>query len=449
MKEKHNILQIFVLLMSLLILFIGSKNQHRVWAQDQSSTGSFAYMANYDSDTWQLIHNAPFHICTFSGTVERGIVVFGGFDNKQGAFTTDIVNGRWETIADAPFTVHHCAGSNVYGSIICGGEDNRKIAYMKRYKDNVWQTVTTAPFFVTDITGTNDRGPIIMGGPNRKKVAYMSSYTENKWYIVADAPFPVTAITGNNEKGVIIVGGENNRQVAYMSNYGTNKWTLIANAPFSVFDIAGNNVSGAVIIGGKDNKQVSYMTAFKENKWRIVANSPISISEISGSNDGGIIVAKIDQKSRVMLAGDQNARTGDNKTRETVLKTAVVEFQERGSLGMQDAGTIIAEWLTTALNKTGGFEVYERLSLSTLLEEHRLGTSGLMDEKSIAEIGRIRGVEAIVTGSVSKLGSIYSVTAKVIDVATAKIITSADIKVNDVNAIVAEIDKLAWELAKE
>ena len=449
MRGKHNILQIFLLVIGLQILFIEPQYRHRVWAQEPSSTGSFAYMANYESDTWQILPGAPFHIATFTGTVERGIVVFGGFENKQGAFTTDIVNGRWETIADAPFTVHHCAGSNVYGPIICGGDDNRKIAYMTRYKDNVWQTMTTAPFVVTDITGTNDRGPIIVGGPNRKKVAYMRSYAENKWNIVADAPFPVTAITGDNAKGVIIVGGENNRQVAYMSNYSKNKWTFIANAPFSVFDIAGNNTSGAVIIGGKDNKQVSYMTVFKENKWRIVSDAPISISEISGSNDGGIIVAKIDQKSRIMLTGDQNARTIGDKTREKVLKTAVVEFQERGSLGMQDAGAIIAEWLTTALNKTGGFEVYERLSLSTLMEEHKLGASGLMDEESIAEIGRIRGVEAIVTGSVSKLGSIYSVTAKVIDVATAQILTSSDIKVNDVNAIVAEIDKLAWELAKE
>ena len=103
--------------------------------------------------------------------------------------------------------------------------------------------------------------------------------------------------------------------------------------------------------------------------------------------------------------------------------------------------------MTTSLNKTDAFEVYERLSLHTLMEEHKLGMSGLMEEETIAEIGRIRGVQAIVTGSVIKFGDIISVTAKVIDVETAKIIKSSDIKVGNINAISPEIDKLAWELA--
>ena len=50
-------------------------------------------------------------------------------------------------------------------------------------------------------------------------------------------------------------------------------------------------------------------------------------------------------------------------------------------------------------------------------------------------------------GSVIKFGNIISVTAKVIDVETAKIIDSADAKVKDVDAISTEIDLLAWELA--
>jgi len=108
--------------------------------------------------------------------------------------------------------------------------------------------------------------------------------------------------------------------------------------------------------------------------------------------------------------------------RKIVYKTAVVEFAERGDLGIQDAGAIVAEWITTALNKTGAFEVYERLSLSKLLEEHKLGMTGLLDDETIAEIGRIHGVEAIVHGSVSKFANTISVTAKVIEVETAKLI---------------------------
>jgi len=131
------------------------------------------------------------------------------------------------------------------------------------------------------------------------------------------------------------------------------------------------------------------------------------------------------------------------KLRKKILTTAVVEFTERGDLGIQDAGAIIAEWMTTALNKTGVFEVYERLSLDKLMAEHKMGMSGLMEEETIAEIGKMRGVEAIITGSVIKFGDIISVTAKLIDTETAKIIDSGDVKVTDANRISLEIDKLA------
>jgi TolB-like protein len=137
----------------------------------------------------------------------------------------------------------------------------------------------------------------------------------------------------------------------------------------------------------------------------------------------------------------------EQKLREKVLKTAVVEFTERGDLGIQDAGAIIAEWMTTALNRTGAFEVYERLSLEKLMQEHKLGMSGLLEEETIAQIGKMRGVQAIVTGSVIKFGDIISVTAKLIDTETAKIIDSGDIKVSEANRISFEIDKLALELA--
>lgn len=146
----------------------------------------------------------------------------------------------------------------------------------------------------------------------------------------------------------------------------------------------------------------------------------------------------------------QPSETGFEGTiRERVYKSAVVEFSERGDLGVPDAGAIIAEWMTTSLNATGAFEVYERLSLSKVLAEHEFEMSDMLDEETIAEIGRMHGVEAIVTGSVLKFGDIISVTAKVIDVETARIIDSADVKTTDVNQISAEIEKLAFLLASD
>ncbi|MCJ7811889.1 CsgG/HfaB family protein, partial [bacterium] len=235
--------------------------------------------------------------------------------------------------------------------------------------------------------------------------------------------------------------------VAYMKDYSENKWYFIADAPFPVIDIAGNNATGPAVIG-QGSRKVAYMNSYRDNTWKIVTDTPFPVYQIAGTNDSGLVVCGTARETARALSNGASQRI-DGKIRGTVLKTSVVEFTERGDLGIQDAGAIIAEWLTTSLNKTGAFEVYERLSLSTLMEEHKLGMTGLLDDETIAEIGRIRGVEAIVTGSVIKFGDIISVTAKVIDVETAKIIKSSDIKATNVNEISSGIDGLARELARE
>jgi len=423
-----------------VLFFLMRANFHHgseaVWSQETLAMDSLAYLTGYNETQWKFTLRAPFQVSAFSGDIEKGIVAIGGFNNQQVAILKDISGGRWEFIAEAPFPVHRCSGDNVFGPLICGGSDRRQVSYMRNYTDNIWKVVANAPFSVTDIAGDNEYGPIVAGGENGKKVAYMRTYEANKWNMVADAPFEVTSIAGTNYKGILIAGGKDNRQVAVMKNYTENTWKIIAEAPFPVNDIAGTNEYGPVVIGGHKNQQIAYMDNYTENRWKVIMDAPIQAFYITGSNAKGILVGG---KGRGVI------KTVVKK----VYKTAVVEFTERGDLGIPDAGAIVAEWITTALNKTGAFEVYERLSLSTLMEEHKLGMSGLMDETTIAEIGRIRGVQAIITGSVIKFGDIISVTAKVIDVETAKIMRSADIKVNHINAISSEIDRLALELAKE
>ncbi len=406
----------------------------------QSALDVLIYIGGYDQNSWQQTLDAPFAVKSFSGTFEKGVVAFGGLQNKQGAFVKDINNGRWEMMADAPFAVIRCAGDNLGGPLIFGGANNTQVAYMRDYKKNTWNVLKAAPFAIADIAGDNLTGPVIAGGTH---VAVMRDFNANEWIRLPTAPFEISCIAGDNVKGVIAAGGQNNRQVAIFRDFSANKWQVLSNAPFEVFDVSGSNVRGPMIVGGAGNMQVAFMDDYKMNKWKLIPNAIVSAVEIAGTNDTGAII--MGKKGGITGSGGSL----NKKIRQQVLKTAVVEFSQRGNLGIDDAGAIITEWLTTALNKTGGFEVYERLSLETLMKEHELGMSGMMDDETIAEIGRLKGVQAIVTGSVFKFGDIVSVTAKVVDVATAKIIKSADIKVSDVNAVSTEIESLAWELAKE
>ncbi|MBK7259824.1 MAG: hypothetical protein IPI01_18880 [Ignavibacteriae bacterium] len=68
-------------------------------------------------------------------------------------------------------------------------------------------------------------------------------------------------------------------------------------------------------------------------------------------------------------------------------------------------GTGISDMLATALVKSGKFIVIERKDLDKVLEEQRLGASGVITAETAPAMGKVLGVDLIVVGSVSELGT--------------------------------------------
>jgi len=114
-----------------------------------------------------------------------------------------------------------------------------------------------------------------------------------------------------------------------------------------------------------------------------------------------------------------------------VKKLAVVEFPDLN--GYQSAlGQFIAEELITQLSvgtNAGQYDVVERRQLARVLQEQELTESSLFDAQSISKIGKILGIEAIVTGSVADLGTDVKINARVISIETAKIFAAASTKI--------------------
>jgi TolB-like protein len=137
--------------------------------------------------------------------------------------------------------------------------------------------------------------------------------------------------------------------------------------------------------------------------------------------------------------------SGSKRARESKIKTAVVEFTEHGDVGIKDMGIIVTEMMTASLNRTKAFIVYERISLNKIIEEQKLEMSGIIDDKTIAAVGKMHGVEAIVTGSVIKIGIWYTITAKIIDTETAVIIDTAQRRIED--AVLENLDSITDDLA--
>ena len=130
------------------------------------------------------------------------------------------------------------------------------------------------------------------------------------------------------------------------------------------------------------------------------------------------------------------------------LNVAILEFQVTGDLGISDAGKTVAEWMSNALHNTNQFVLYERVLLQKILEEQELGLSGALDESTATKIGKIYGVDAIATGTISKFGTTITVIAKLIDTQTARVITTAEYTTKAEDEIAGAINSLAMKLTK-
>ncbi|MBN1540946.1 hypothetical protein JW992_02290 [candidate division KSB1 bacterium] len=70
----------------------------------------------------------------------------------------------------------------------------------------------------------------------------------------------------------------------------------------------------------------------------------------------------------------------------------------------QPVGEGMADMLVTALVKTGRYQVIERQELNRVMEEQKLGASGLVTQQTAAEIGKLLGVDLGIFGSVTEFG---------------------------------------------
>ena len=107
------------------------------------------------------------------------------------------------------------------------------------------------------------------------------------------------------------------------------------------------------------------------------------------------------------------------------MSVAVLPFENKGA--SRDLGDIVFDKMITALFNEDRFKVIERSQLESVLEEQKLGASGLLDASSAAELGRGLGVDAIILGSVAAApNGAISLDARAIDTETAMIIVAHD-----------------------
>jgi len=85
-------------------------------------------------------------------------------------------------------------------------------------------------------------------------------------------------------------------------------------------------------------------------------------------------------------------------------RIGVVSFENKAPYAQTRLGDTATDILVTELVKSGKFIVVERDKLDKVLAEQKFGQSGVIDPATAAQVGRVLGLNAIVTGAVTQFG---------------------------------------------
>jgi TolB-like protein len=98
-------------------------------------------------------------------------------------------------------------------------------------------------------------------------------------------------------------------------------------------------------------------------------------------------------------------------------KIAIIELQNLNEEAKKESlGAILSEMLTTSFVNSDAFKITEREQLQKVTKELQLSHSGIIDISQAKQVGKMVGADAIVTGSVTKIGNALRLDARIIDV---------------------------------
>lgn len=111
------------------------------------------------------------------------------------------------------------------------------------------------------------------------------------------------------------------------------------------------------------------------------------------------------------------------------MTVAVTDFPDLRGM-TSDLGRFIGERLTTRLSQFPRFRVIERRRLAQVLAELKFAMSDLVDPTKAKKLGRMLGVEGLVVGTVSDLGSTVDIDARIIEIDTGNVLLGASTNIS-------------------
>jgi len=129
-------------------------------------------------------------------------------------------------------------------------------------------------------------------------------------------------------------------------------------------------------------------------------------------------------------------------------RVAVLDFELSGGIPSEYSLTF-SDIFRQQLHQTGRFSVIERQRMEEILKEQGFQLSGCTSSECAVEVGQLLGVDEMVAGSIGKVGEMYFVIVRLIDVETAEIIDTRNVpcKCSIEDVATTAIPRAAYELA--
>ena len=102
---------------------------------------------------------------------------------------------------------------------------------------------------------------------------------------------------------------------------------------------------------------------------------------------------------------------------------AVLEFEGKNVSGAE--ASALTDRLRNELFQMGHFKIVERGQMDEILNEQAFQQTGCVSSECAVEVGKILSVDYIIMGSVSKVGTIFSVSARLVNVLSGEIAKTA------------------------
>ena len=117
-----------------------------------------------------------------------------------------------------------------------------------------------------------------------------------------------------------------------------------------------------------------------------------------------------------------------------------------GGISGSDVASLTSLFETKLIN-TGMYNVVEQAQADKILQAQAMSLSGCVDESCALEIGKLLAADTVVLGSVNKIGSLYILNAKMVNVELGKSLNAESLKADSLEEIVDQLADLVYRLA--